>query len=73
MQIGQGTKMDVFAIVKSVLSPIYLLFCTTRVTDFTNHCSLLFAFRPTEMEPSLGRKKVVPVIRWDFVPSHIRI
>ena len=35
---------------------------TTRV--FTDHRNLLFVFNPAALEPSLGRHKVLKVIRW---------
>ena len=41
-----------------------MLSCDPTTCVFTDHRKLLFAFNPVSMEPSLGRHKVLKVIRW---------
>lgn len=57
-------EREAFAVVQAFRKLDYLLACdhTTRV--FTDHRNLLFTFNPVFMEPSLGRHKVLKVVRW---------
>lgn len=57
-------EKEAFAVVQAFRRLNYLLGCAARVTVFTDHRNLLFAFHPTVVEPSLGRHKVLKVIRW---------
>ncbi len=41
-----------------------MLSCDSTTRVFTDHRNLLFAFNPVSMEPSLGRHKVLKVVRW---------
>lgn len=57
-------EKEAFAVVQTFRRLNYLLGCSDHVTIFTDHRNLLFTFHPTAVEPSLGRHKVLKVIRW---------
>ncbi len=42
----------------------YMLSCDPITRVFTDHRNLLSDFNPVSMEPSLGRHKVLKVVRW---------
>ncbi|MEM1369509.1 MAG: RNase H-like domain-containing protein [Cyanobacteria bacterium P01_H01_bin.15] len=57
-------EREAFAIVQAFKRLDYLLACDKSTRIFTDHRNLLFTFNPVAMEPSLGRHKVLKVIRW---------
>lgn len=57
-------EKEAFAVVETFRRLNYMLACADNVTVFTDHRNLLFTFHPTAVEPSLGRHKVLKVIRW---------
>lgn len=57
-------EREAFAIVQAFRRLDYLLSCDSTTRVFTDHRNLLFAFNPVAMEPSLGRHKVLKVVRW---------
>ena len=57
-------EREAFAIVQAFRKLDYMLSCDPITRVFTDHRNLLFAFNPVSMEPSLGRHKVLKVIRW---------
>ena len=57
-------EREAFAVVQAFRKLDYLLACDPTTRIFTDHRNLLFAFNPVAMEPSLGRHKVLKVIRW---------
>ncbi len=57
-------EREAFAIVQAFRKLDYMLSCDSTTRVFTDHRNLLFAFNPVSMEPSLGRHKVLKVVRW---------
>lgn len=57
-------EKEAFAVVQAFKKLDYLLACDTSTRVFTDHRNLLFTFNPISMEPSLGRHKVLKVVRW---------
>lgn len=57
-------EKEAFAVVETFRKMSYLLACNNDVTVFTDHRNLLFTFNPLALEPSLGRHKVLKVLRW---------
>lgn len=57
-------EREAFAVVQAFRKLDYLLACDATTRVFTDHRNLLFVFNPVAMEPSLGRHKVLKVIRW---------
>lgn len=57
-------EREAFAVVQAFKKLDYLLTCDATTRVFTDHRNLLFTFNPIAMEPSLGRHKVLKVIRW---------
>lgn len=57
-------EREAFAVVQGFRKLDYLLACDQSTRVFTDHRNLLFAFNPAAMEPSLGRHKVLKVVRW---------
>lgn len=57
-------EREAYAVVSTFKRLDYMLACETSVSIFTDHRNLLFAFHPSALEPSLGRHKVLKVIRW---------
>ena len=57
-------EREAFAVVQAFKKLDYLLTCDSTTRIFTDHRNLLFTFNPIAMEPSLGRHKVLKVIRW---------
>ena len=64
-------EREAFAVVQAFRNLDYLLACETSTRVFTDLRNLLFAFSPVSMEPSLGRHKVLNVIRWALLPQCI--
>lgn len=56
-------EREAFAVVQTFRKLDCLLACNTTTRVFTDHRNLLFTFNPVAMEPSLGRNKVLKVIR----------
>jgi len=57
-------EREAFAVVQAFRKLDYLVACDPSTHVFTDHRNLLFTFNPTAMEPSLGRHKVLKVVRW---------
>ena len=57
-------EREAFAVIQAFRKLDYLLACDPTTRVFTDHRNLLFTFNPVAMEPSLGRHKVLKVIRW---------
>ncbi len=57
-------EREAFAIVQAFRKLDYMLSCDSTTRVFTDHRNLLFQFNPVSMEPSLGRHKVLKVVRW---------
>ena len=57
-------EREAYAVVPAFRKLDYMLTCEASTRVFTDHRNLLFAFNPTELEPSLGRRKVLKVILW---------
>ena len=57
-------EREAFAVVQAFRKLDFLLACDPTTCIFTDHRNLLFTFNPIAMEPSLGRHKVLKVIRW---------
>lgn len=53
-----------FAIAEKFHRLDYMLMCELDTRIFTDHRNLLFLFAPSTLEPSLGRHKVLKVLRW---------
>lgn len=68
-------EREVFAIVRAFRKLHHLLVCDPSTRIFTDHRNLLFAFKAVAIEPSLGRHKVLKVMRCAlFISSfHYRI
>ena len=56
-------EREAFAVVQAFRMLDYLLACDPTTRVFTDHCNLLFAFNRVAMEPSLGRHKVLRIVR----------
>lgn len=57
-------EREAYAVVQAFRKLDYLLACDPTTRVFTDHRNLLFVFNPVAMEPSLGRHKVLKVVRW---------
>lgn len=57
-------EREAFSVVQAFRKLDYLLACDSTTRVFTDHRNLLFTFNPVFMEPSLGRHKVLKVVRW---------
>lgn len=57
-------EREAFAIVESIRKLDFLFACDTSTVIFTDHRNLLFVFHPTAIEHTLGRHKVLKVLRW---------
>lgn len=57
-------EREAYAVVQAFRKLDYLLSYDPTTRVFTDHRNLLFAFNPVAMKPSLGRHKVLKVVRW---------
>lgn len=57
-------EREAHAVVQAFRKLDYILASDTTTRVFTDHRNLLFVFNPVAMEPSLGRHKVLKVVRW---------
>lgn len=57
-------EKEAYAVFQTFRRLKYLLGCAKRVKVFTDHRNVLISFDPTVVGPSLGRHKVLEVIRW---------
>ena len=57
-------EREAFAVVQAFRKLDYMLSCDVTTRVFTDHRNLLFAFNPAAIVPSLGRHKVLKVVRW---------
>lgn len=57
-------EREAFTVVHAFKTLDYLLTCDATTWLFTDHRNILFAFNPVAMDPSLGRHKVLKVVRW---------
>lgn len=63
-------ERESFAIVQAFRNLDYMLACDTSTDVSTDHLNLLFTFNPFSMLPSLGRHKVLKVVRWALYLSY---
>lgn len=57
-------EREAFAIIESIRKMDYMFACESSTVIFTDHRNLLFVFHPTAIERTLGRHKVLKVLRW---------
>lgn len=57
-------EKEAFAVVQSFRKMSHLFACDDTTTVFTDHRNLLFTFHPSALDSSLGRHKIMKVIRW---------
>lgn len=62
-------EREAFAIVQSIRKLDYMFACEESTVIFTDHRNLLFVFHPTAIERTLGRHKVLKVLRWALYMS----
>ena len=64
-QFGWTTyEKEGFAVAETFHRLDYMLMCEQDIRIFTDHRNLLFVFAPSTLEPTLGRHKVLKVLRW---------
>ncbi len=57
-------EKEAFAIYETFRRLDYLLLCEQGTRVFTDHRNLLFVFNPRALDPTLGRHKILKVMRW---------
>lgn len=57
-------EREAFAILESIRKLDFMFACDESTIIFTDHRNLLFVFHPTAIESTLGRHKVLKVLRW---------
>lgn len=65
-------ERETYVLVKAFKKLDHLLTCGTTTGVFTYHRRLLFTFNPVAMYPSLGRHKVLKVLRWAVFLSEFK-
>lgn len=68
--IGWTTfEKEAYAIYETFRRADYILLCAKNFRVFTDHRNLLFVFDPHSIDPTLGRHKVMKVMRWALLLS----
>lgn len=60
---------EVFEILQNFRRLYYMILCETLIRVFNDLINLLFVFCPTLLDPSLGRHKIMKVLRWEVYLS----